>query len=157
MICIYSCNFSDRILTVEIVPDSKSNGEEGCSSSSVVDWARKCQRRREEIKKENDVDVLTQPEDEVLNCNMLDTEDVLAYENQDEEAVAMAEESPTVIEMTTDHPGLWHFKSDSEASKSIDSSTNMNSATALRVRTIQISSPVLAAKSPFFTSYSPMA
>ncbi|KAK4374446.1 hypothetical protein RND71_005123 [Anisodus tanguticus] len=95
----------------------------------------------------SDVDVLTQPEEEVLNCNMLDTEDVLAYENQDEEAVAMAEVSPTVIEMTTDHPAsLWNFKSDGEASKSIDSSTNMNSATALRVRTIQISSPVLAAK-----------
>ncbi|KAJ8539376.1 hypothetical protein K7X08_013628 [Anisodus acutangulus] len=141
-------NFSDRILTIEIVPDSKSDGEEGCSSSSVVDWDRKRKRRRrrrrEEIKKENDVDVLTQPEGEVLKCNMLDTEDVLAYENQDEEVVAMAEDSPPGVEMTTDHPG------DGEASKSIDSSTNMNSAIALRVRTVHISSPILAAKSPFF-------
>ncbi|KAK4354596.1 hypothetical protein RND71_026790 [Anisodus tanguticus] len=148
-------NFSDRILTIEIVPDSKSDDEEGCSSSSVVDWdrKRKRRRRREEIKKENvdahlinlsDVDVLTQPEEEVLKCNMLDTEDVLAYENQDEEVVAMAEDSPPGVEMTTDHPG------DGEASKSTDSSTHMNSAIALRVRTVHISSPILAAKSPFF-------
>ncbi|MCD9639543.1 hypothetical protein HAX54_024126 [Datura stramonium] len=137
-------NFSDRILVVEIVPDSpdsKSNGD-GCSS--VVDWARKRKRRREEIKKENDADVHMQREEEVLNCNMLDTEDVLAYDNQDEEAVAMAEESPSGIEMTTNHPG------DGKASKSTDSTTSMDSATALRVRTIHISSPILAAKSPFF-------
>ncbi|XP_059285504.1 BTB/POZ domain-containing protein POB1-like isoform X2 [Lycium ferocissimum] len=146
-------NFSDRILMVEIVPDSKSNGEGCCCSSSVVDWARKRKRRREEIKKENvdahiinlsDVDVLTQREEEVLNCSMLDTEDVLAYENQDEEVVAMAEEPPSGIETTIDHPG------DGEASKSTDSSTNMDSSTALRLRTIHISSPILAAKSPFF-------
>lgn len=134
-------NFSDRILTVEIVPDSKSDGE-GCSS--VVDWARKRKRRRQEINKENDEDVLTQREEEVLNCNMLDIEDVLAYENQDEEAVAMAEESPSGIEKTTNHPG------DGEASKSVDSPTSMDSATALRIRSIHISSPILAAKSPFF-------
>ncbi|KAM3289829.1 BTB/POZ domain-containing protein POB1 [Capsicum chacoense] len=134
-------NFSDRILMVQIVPDSKSDGE-GCSS--IVDWARKRKRRREEINKENDVDVLTQREEEVLNCNMLDTEDVLAYENQDEEAVAMAEESPSSIAQTANHPG------DGEASKSTDSSTNMDSATGLQIRSIHISSPILAAKSPFF-------
>lgn len=55
----------------------------------------------------SDADVLTQHEDEALNCTMLDTEDVLAYENQDEEAVGMAEESPSGIEMTTDHPGTY--------------------------------------------------
>ncbi|CAN4095221.1 unnamed protein product [Withania somnifera] len=75
---------------------------------------------------------------------MLDTEDVLAYENQDEEAVAMAEESPSGIDRTTNHLG------DGEASKSTDLSTSMDSATALRSRSIHISSPILAAKSPFF-------
>lgn len=55
----------------------------------------------------SDADVLAQCEDEVLNCTMLDTEDALAYENQDEEAVAMAEESPSGVEMTTDHPGTY--------------------------------------------------
>lgn len=54
----------------------------------------------------SDADVLTQHKDKVLNCTMLDTE-VLAYENQDEEAVAMAEESSSRVEMTTDHPGTY--------------------------------------------------
>lgn len=54
-----------------------------------------------------DADVFTQSEEEVLNCNMLDTVDGLSYENQDEEAVAMVEESPSGTEMTTDHPGTY--------------------------------------------------
>ncbi|XP_010314497.2 BTB/POZ domain-containing protein POB1 isoform X3 [Solanum lycopersicum] len=115
--------FSDRILTIQIVPNSKSDGE-GCSSTAG-DLDRKRKRRREETSKQNDADVLTQREDKVLNCTMLDTE-VLAYENQDEEAVAMAEESSSRVEMTTDHPA------------------------ALSVKTIRISSAILAAQSPFF-------
>lgn len=55
----------------------------------------------------SDADVLTQREEEMLNCNMLDTEDGLAYENQDEEAVAMVEEYPSGLEMITDHPGTY--------------------------------------------------
>ncbi|XP_018633436.1 BTB/POZ domain-containing protein POB1-like isoform X1 [Nicotiana tomentosiformis] len=137
-------NFSDRILIVEIVLDSRDSKSDGEDCSSIVDWARKRKRRREEIRKENDADVFTQSEEEVLNCNMLDTVDGLSYENQDEEAVAMVEESPSGTEMTTDHPG------DGEAPKSSDSSTNMDSSTGLQVRTIHISSPILAAKSPFF-------
>lgn len=137
-----NATFSDRILTIQIVPYFKSEGE-GCSSTAG-DWDRKRKRRREETNKQNDADVLTQCEDEVLNCTMLDTEDVLAYENQDEEAVAMAEESPSGVEMTTDHPG------GGVASKSTDSFTYLNSAASLPVRTIHISSPILAAQSPFF-------
>lgn len=45
------------------------------------------------------MDVLAQCEEQILNCNMPDTEDGLAYENQDEEAVAMIEESPPGIGM----------------------------------------------------------
>ncbi|XP_070011588.1 BTB/POZ domain-containing protein POB1-like isoform X2 [Nicotiana sylvestris] len=86
-----------------------------------------------------------QREEQVVNCNVLEMEDGLADDEQDEEAVGMLEESPSGIEMTTNPPG------DDEASKSDDdSSTNMDSSTPLRVRTIHISSPILAAKSPFF-------
>lgn len=46
-------NFSDRILIVEIVPDSPDSKSDGEGCSSIVDWARKRKRRREEIKKEN--------------------------------------------------------------------------------------------------------
>ncbi|RVW43223.1 BTB/POZ domain-containing protein [Vitis vinifera] len=38
-------------------------------------------------------------EEQILNCNMPDTEDGVAYENQDEEAVAMIEESPPGVGM----------------------------------------------------------
>ncbi|XP_009617879.1 BTB/POZ domain-containing protein POB1-like [Nicotiana tomentosiformis] len=139
-------NFSDRILRIEIVPDLPDckTGCEGCSGG-IDDWARNRKRRREEIKKENDADVVMQREEQVVNCNLLEMEDGLADDEQDEEAVGMLEESPSGIEMTTNPPG------DDEASKSDDdSSTNMDSSNPLRVRTIHISSPILAAKSPFF-------
>nr|GMD94929.1 BTB/POZ domain-containing protein POB1-like isoform X1 [Ipomoea batatas]GMD98712.1 BTB/POZ domain-containing protein POB1-like isoform X1 [Ipomoea batatas] len=136
-------NFSDRILRIEVLPDlpdSKSDGE-GCSS--IVDWARKRKRRREEIMKENAVDVVSHCEEQVLNCNMLDTEDGPVYENLDEEAVAMVEETPSGTGAMADHP-------DEEAAEGNDSSSNMDCSNVLRVKTIHISSPILAAKSPFF-------
>ncbi|XP_042479538.1 BTB/POZ domain-containing protein POB1-like [Macadamia integrifolia] len=127
-------NFSDRILRIEIMaglPENKSDGE-GCNS--IADWARNRKRRREEIKKENAVDYAVFREEQILNVGLPDTEDGVAYENQDEEAVAMIEESP---------PG-------DEDSYSNDLSWSMDCTTVLRVRTIHISSPILAAKSPFF-------
>lgn len=33
-------------------------------------------------------------EEQILTCRMPDTDDVVAFENQDEESVAMLEESP---------------------------------------------------------------
>ncbi|KAF5206835.1 BTB/POZ domain-containing protein POB1, partial [Thalictrum thalictroides] len=118
-------NFSDRILRIEILsecPDDKSDAD---GSISIADWARVRKRRREDIKKDNPLEsVYEEP----------DTEDVLVYENQDEEAVAMIEESP---------PG-------EEAAENSDSSWSMDCQVVLRVRTLHISSPILAAKSPFF-------
>ncbi|PIA34471.1 hypothetical protein AQUCO_03700025v1 [Aquilegia coerulea] len=119
-------NFSDRILRIEILsecPDDKSDVDAG--SISLADWARVRKRRREDIKKDNPLEsVYEEP----------DTEDVLVYENQDEEAVAMIEESP---------PG-------EEAAENSDSSWSMDCSVVLRVRSLHISSPILAAKSPFF-------
>lgn len=40
-------------------------------------------------------EVIGQSEEQIINCNMPDTEDGVAYENQDEEPMAMIEESPT--------------------------------------------------------------
>nr|GMC98144.1 BTB/POZ domain-containing protein POB1-like isoform X2 [Ipomoea batatas] len=94
-------NFSDRTLRLEILadlPDSKSGGE---SFSSVVDWARKRKRRREEINKDNPVDELMRREEQASNCNVLDTEDGPVY---DEEAVAMVEETPSRTGIMINHP-----------------------------------------------------
>ncbi|CAL5360156.1 unnamed protein product [Camellia sinensis] len=136
-------NFSDRVLRIEIVPDLPESklDSEGCSSIAV--WDRNRKRRREDIKKETAVDVLVHCEEQVLNCNMPDTEDGVAYENEDEEVVAMLEETPSAGGMNTHPLG-------DEAPHSNNLCWNVECSTVLRVKTIHISSPILAAKSPFF-------
>ncbi|KAF5947206.1 hypothetical protein HYC85_013163 [Camellia sinensis] len=136
-------NFSDRVLRIEIVPDLPESklDSEGCSSIAV--WDRNRKRRREDIKKETAVDVLVHREEQVLNCNMPDTEDGVAYENEDEEVVAMLEETPSAGGMNTHPLG-------DEAPHSNDLCWNVECSTVIRVKTIHISSPILAAKSPFF-------
>ncbi|XP_048422644.1 BTB/POZ domain-containing protein At2g46260-like isoform X4 [Pyrus x bretschneideri] len=57
----------------------------------------------------------------VLNCDMPDAEDNVVFENQDDEAGAVN-----------------------------DFSWNLNCHTVVKVRTLLVSSPILAAKSPFF-------
>ncbi|XP_021300179.1 BTB/POZ domain-containing protein At2g46260-like isoform X2 [Herrania umbratica] len=136
-------NFSDRVLRIEIMPDLPETKAGGDGCSSIADWARNRKRRREDIKKENGADVIGQREEQTLNCNMPDTEDGVTYENQDEEVVAMIEESPTDVGLTSNQIG-------NDATPSNDSSWNMDCSSVLRVKTIHISSPILAAKSPFF-------
>ena len=46
-----------------------------------------------------------QSEEQILNCNMPDTVDGVTYENQDEEAVAMAEESPSDVGLNSNQIG----------------------------------------------------
>ncbi|XP_022736800.1 BTB/POZ domain-containing protein POB1-like isoform X2 [Durio zibethinus] len=133
-------NFSDRVLRIEIMPDLPENKSDGDGCSSIADWARNRKRRREDFKKETDV--VVRCEEQILNCNMPDTVDGVTYENQDEEAVAMVEESPSI--------GLNSNKIGNDATLRDDSSWNMDCSTVLRVKTIHISSPILAAKSPFF-------
>ncbi|XP_057980150.1 BTB/POZ domain-containing protein POB1-like isoform X3 [Malania oleifera] len=127
-------NFSDRLLRIEIMaglPDARPDGE-GCST--LADWARHRKRRREDIKKDNALDLTTCPEEQILNCDQPDIDD--GIENQDEEPVAMIEESPSV--------------SGDEAANSNDLTWSMDCSTVLKVQTLHISSPILAAKSPFF-------
>ncbi|CAI9094231.1 OLC1v1029931C1 [Oldenlandia corymbosa var. corymbosa] len=137
-------NFSDRVLRIEILPDLPDSKSDSDGCSTIADWARNRKRRREDIKKDADADVM-QREEQILNCNMPDTDDAVPYENenQDEEAVAMIEEPPQGIGMAPD-------QLDDEATEESDSSLNMDCSTALTVKTIHISSPILAAKSPFF-------
>lgn len=128
-------NFSDRVLRIEITEELPGNRSEGEGCNSLADWARNRKRRREDIKKENAVDFAVCPDEEVLNCNQPDTDDGLGDDPQDdEEAVAMIEESP----------------SGDEAAQSNESTWNMDCTTVVRVKTLHISSPILAAKSPFF-------
>ncbi|GAU13611.1 hypothetical protein TSUD_347150 [Trifolium subterraneum] len=117
-------NFSDRILQIEVMNDpiQASSNAEGCST--VSDWANDRKRRREDIKNENAELLPDQP----------DLIDFAPREPQDEEADAMLEESP----------------SGDEASTVDDANLQMDCSAVVKVKTLHISSPILAAKSPFF-------
>ncbi|KAL5792297.1 hypothetical protein ACOSP7_000891 [Xanthoceras sorbifolium] len=128
-------NFSDRLLRIEIMDDSPDDRPDGEGCNSIADWARHRKRRREDIKKDNAVDLTAGPvEEQILNDNQPDMDDYVGCENQDEEADAMIEESP----------------SGDETIISNDLSWSMDCSTVVRVKTLHISSPILAAKSPFF-------
>ncbi|XP_057439613.1 BTB/POZ domain-containing protein POB1 [Lotus japonicus] len=130
-------NFSDRILRIEIMDDSVETRSDSDGCTTIADWARQRKRRREDIKKENNVvDLTLLPDEQILNENQTDIDDFVPCENQDEEAVAMVEEPPSGDETAV--------------ANSNDSNLNMDCSAVARVRTLHISSPILAAKSPFF-------
>ncbi|XP_022959035.1 BTB/POZ domain-containing protein POB1-like [Cucurbita moschata] len=124
-------NFSDRLLRIEIVGGSDETEPDFAGRSSVLDWARR-KRRKEERKTENFLDLGKCPQQQVLTCDDPDMVEVLSLENPDEGPVAMIEES----------------LSGDEAANGND--LNLDSSTVTRVKTLHISSPILAAKSPFF-------
>ncbi|KAK6131960.1 hypothetical protein DH2020_034298 [Rehmannia glutinosa] len=143
-------NFSDRVLRIEIIadpPDARPDSE-GCRT--LADWAaRKSKRRRGDVmKKGNDMchsfaalDINNCPEEQILDCQQPDIDDAndgIGDENHDEEEIPMIEDSPSVC-----HSG-------DEAANSDDSTWSEDSSRVLRVKTVHISSPILAAKSPFF-------
>ncbi|KAJ6679772.1 BTB/POZ DOMAIN-CONTAINING PROTEIN POB1 [Salix purpurea] len=105
----------------------------GCTS--IIDWARHRKRRREDIKKDNNNgDLCVGAEEQILGSNQPDIDDCVVGDNQDEEGEAMVEVSP----------------SDDETGDGNESSWSMDCSTVVRVKTLHISSPILAAKSPFF-------
>ncbi|KAL5727141.1 Boi protein [Ranunculus cassubicifolius] len=130
-------NFSDRILKIEILEENAGNksddgggeGEGGCNS--ISDW-RNRKRRREEIKKENATELSLYRGEHILNGSLHDTEEGGPYENEDEEA--MIEESHSGEALQSNNILGW----------------NTDCPMVVRVRTIHISSPILAARSPFF-------
>ena len=85
--------------------------------------------------------LITGSEHIIINSHP-DTDDAAAYENPDEEAVAMIEKSPTTVAMLSS-PAADDCGHGS-------SSWSMDCSTIVKVRTIHISSAILAAKSPFF-------
>lgn len=127
-------NFSDRQLKIEIMGEASEVRNDSDACTSIADWARHRKRRREDIKKENFVDLTGGPEEQILTCNQPDMDDCEGCENQEEDAVAMVEEMP----------------SGDEAANSNESDWSMDCSTVVRVKTLYISSPILAAKSPFF-------
>ncbi|CAN1778422.1 BTB/POZ domain-containing protein POB1 [Linum perenne] len=129
-------NFSDRVLKIEIIPDLPDTKSDGDGCISLAEWARNRKRRREEIKFDlmSVPEVIGQSAEQVLNLNVPDAEETLPYDNQDEEVVAMIEESAA----------------GDDAPSGSESGWSMDCSTVLRVNTIHISSPILAAKSPFF-------
>ncbi|EOA26832.1 hypothetical protein CARUB_v10022924mg [Capsella rubella] len=129
-------NFSDRLLRIEILggpSDSRSDGE-GCTS--IADWARHRKRRREDNKKDNGVaisDIVACAEEQILtDNNQPDMDDCPGGDNLDDEGEAMVEEALSGDDDVSSEPN-W----------GIDSSV-------VRVKELHISSPILAAKSPFF-------
>ncbi|KAJ9539486.1 hypothetical protein OSB04_032219 [Centaurea solstitialis] len=130
-------NFSDRILRIEIISESAETRTDGEGCTSLADWDRNRKRRREDIKRENAftaVDMAAAgPEEQILNQpdNIPDDGDT---ENQEEEAAAMIEEP----------------QSGDEGANDVDSNWSMECSTVVKVKTLHISSPILAAKSPFF-------
>ncbi|MFS7942883.1 putative chromatin remodeling & transcription regulator BTB-POZ family [Helianthus anomalus] len=122
-------NFSDRTLRIEIVSESAEARLDGEGCTSIADWARNRKRRRE-----NAVDMAAVgPEEQILNQPDSIPDDA-ETENQDEETAAMIEEAP----------------SGDEGANDVDSNWSMECSKVLRVETLHISSPILAAKSPFF-------
>ncbi|XP_075495424.1 BTB/POZ domain-containing protein POB1-like isoform X1 [Primulina tabacum] len=134
-------NFSDRVLRIEIlldVPGSKPGPDD-----SLADWARNRKRRRDD--QLNALELTVQREEQILSCNIPDMEDGVTYENV-EEAVAMIEEPPVNVTQTANHQPDMTIN---EATQVIETSSGMDYS-AIVVKTIHISSPILAAKSPFF-------
>ncbi|GAV77002.1 BTB domain-containing protein/BACK domain-containing protein [Cephalotus follicularis] len=129
-------NFSDRLLRIEIMGGSIECRSDGEACHSLADWARHRKRRREDVKKDNAVDLNECHEEQILIGNQPDMEDCVGCEIQDEEADAMIEELPSVV--------------GDEAINSNESTWSMDCSTVLKVKTLHISSPILAAKSPFF-------
>ncbi|KAJ6710371.1 BTB/POZ DOMAIN-CONTAINING PROTEIN POB1 ISOFORM X1 [Salix koriyanagi] len=128
-------NFSDRLLRIEIMGGSAEDRADGEGCTSIIDWARHRKRRREDIKKDiNNGDLSGGAEEQILGSNQPDMDDCVACDNQDEEAEAMVEGSPSGDEDADDNESSW----------------SMDCSTVVRVKTLHISSPILAAKSPFF-------
>ncbi|GFP91458.1 BTB/POZ domain-containing protein pob1 [Phtheirospermum japonicum] len=139
-------NFSDRVLLIEVVADPPDGRPEPEDCSTLSDWAtRKAKRRRGCVARKGNemchsfaaLDINNCPEEQILDCEQPgvdDGNDGIGDEIHDEEEVPMIDDSP----------------SGDEAADSDDSTWSEDHSKVLRVRTLHISSPILAAKSPFF-------
>ncbi|XP_008794992.2 BTB/POZ domain-containing protein POB1-like [Phoenix dactylifera] len=134
-----SSNFSDRMLRIEIMAEPPGSNSDGVGAAAAFrEWARHAKRKRDEIKKDKATESAKCLPEHILSCDQPDTEDCVAYENDDEEVVAMIEESPPNVGQ------------DGDDSQSNDSTWSMECSHVMSVKSIYISSAILAAKSPFF-------
>ncbi|KAL0711393.1 hypothetical protein Bca4012_018371 [Brassica carinata] len=124
-------NFSDRLLRIEIMggPSGYRSDGEGCTS--VADWARHRKRRRDDNKKHNG-DIVACPEEQIITDN--NQPDMDDCPGGDEEGEAMVEEALSGDDDDASSEGNW----------------GMDHSTVVNVKELHISSPILAAKSPFF-------
>lgn len=53
------------------------------------------------------MDVFVQGEEQILNCNMPDIDDGLAYENHDDDAIPMIDETPSAVGINTNQLGIF--------------------------------------------------
>ncbi|KAL1535945.1 BTB/POZ domain-containing protein-like protein isoform X2 [Salvia divinorum] len=128
-------NFSDRLLRIEIVGDPL---HESFGCGALADWAaRLCDLRTRDVVENQLGDALDvnsgQEEHDAFDCQQPDVEDGIGDDNHDEVALKMIEDSPSGDEAAKD-----------------DSKLSEDESKVLRVKTLHISSPILAAKSPFF-------
>ncbi|URE44801.1 BACK [Musa troglodytarum] len=129
-----SSNFSDRVLRIEVVAEP----DDGAADAG---WAGYRKRRRDDGAKEKESANYSL---ELISSCEPDTEECMEYENHDEEDEPMVEELA---------PGVGRAGDDTEN----DSSNVGGSPHVLRVKSIYISSAILAAKAHFSTSFSRMA
>ncbi|KAJ4896347.1 BTB/POZ domain-containing protein POB1 [Raphanus sativus] len=115
-------NFSDRLLRIVIMERGSSSHAGGCGGS-IADWARHRKRRRDDTIK-NEPDVVEGAAEEQVLTDMVEGE-------------AMIEEASSGDEDDATSAPTWELESS-------------DPQVAKRVRELHISSPILAAKSPFF-------
>ncbi|KAJ0239920.1 BTB/POZ domain-containing protein [Hirschfeldia incana] len=120
-------NFSDRLLRIEIMG---GDGEEGCCTS-IADWALHRNRSRDDHKKKHlNVDIVACPEEQII------TDDDNQPDMDEEGREAMVEEEEAL--------------SGDEDDASSERNWGMEHSNVVNVKELHISSPILAAKSPFF-------
>lgn len=139
-------NFSDRILRFEIMacpPTMKP--EDG--TSSIADWARNRKRRRDDAKKdpavEAAIDFTEDQGEQIMVGYQQEADEVGPFDSIDDEPVAMLEESSPPTTMLSS-PAADDYLAPGTCSWSMDSGI------VLKVKTLHISSAILAAESPFF-------
>ncbi|KAJ7299995.1 hypothetical protein O6H91_18G013500 [Diphasiastrum complanatum] len=144
-------NFSDRILHIEVVAGSSGEARLlGEARSTLIDWAHQKKRRRAVLSRiekvvENVLGMGEFPEgqeEQIMVGAQPDTEDAEPYEFAHEEIDIVIEEPSTTMVSSPTADDYGHAQA--------SPSWNPKNSPILRVKTLHISSAILAAKSPFF-------
>ncbi|KAM1456477.1 hypothetical protein ACFX2I_033772 [Malus domestica] len=74
-------NFSEQQLRIEIIGDTPKSRPDSEACTSIADWALHQKRWRENIKKENILDLAECPNEQIFNDNQPDMDDCEGCEN----------------------------------------------------------------------------